>query len=127
MGFWIFMFMMDLLIPLTMIGFGKGFLKAVPREINAIYGYRTAMSMKNRDTWTFAHNYYGKLWYRGGVVLLPISVMVMLLVIGKSEDMIGTVGGILCGMQMVPLLLPIIFTEKALKRTFDKEGNRREK
>ena len=29
MGFWIFMLIMDLLIPFTMIGFGKMFLKKI--------------------------------------------------------------------------------------------------
>lgn len=31
MGFWIFMLIMDLLIPFTMIGFGKMFLKKSTR------------------------------------------------------------------------------------------------
>ena len=33
MGFWIFMLIMDLLIPFTMIGFGKIFLKKAPDQI----------------------------------------------------------------------------------------------
>lgn len=54
MGFWIFMLIMDLLIPFTMIGFGKMFLKKAPDQINYVFGYRTSMSMKNQDTWVFA-------------------------------------------------------------------------
>ena len=46
MGFWIFMLVMDLLIPVTMVFIGKRFQKKPPKEINGIYGYRTAMSMK---------------------------------------------------------------------------------
>ena len=34
MGFWIFMLLMDLLIPLTMIGFGRYFMKNTPKELN---------------------------------------------------------------------------------------------
>ena len=49
MGFWIFMLIMDLLIPLTMIGFGRYFIKKAPKEINGVFGYRTSMSMKNKD------------------------------------------------------------------------------
>ena len=49
------MVMMDLMIPLIMIVFGKVFLKNPPKEINLIYGYRTGRSMKNKDTWNFAH------------------------------------------------------------------------
>ena len=50
MGFWIFMLIMNLLIPATMIGFGRYFMKKAPKEINAVFGYRTSMSMKNKDT-----------------------------------------------------------------------------
>ena len=54
MGFWIYMLIMDLLVPVTLIGFGKYFKTKAPKEINAVFGYRTSMSMKNRDTWEFA-------------------------------------------------------------------------
>ena len=54
MGFWIFMLIMNLLIPFTMIGFGRHFMRKAPQKINGIYGYRTTMSMKNRETWEFA-------------------------------------------------------------------------
>ena len=43
MGFWIFMLIMDLLIPFTMIGFGKMFLKKAPDQINYVFGYRTSI------------------------------------------------------------------------------------
>ena len=49
MRFWTFMLLMDLLIPFTMIGFGKYFIKSAPKEINAVFGYRTSMSMKNNN------------------------------------------------------------------------------
>ena len=74
MGFWIFMLIMDLLLPFTMIGFGRYFMKKAPKEINSVFGYRTSMSMKNKDTWEFAHKYCGKVWYVCGMVMLPITV-----------------------------------------------------
>ncbi len=125
MGFWIFMLIIDLLIPVTMIGYGRSFWKRVPKEINAVYGYRTSMSMKNRDTWVFAHNYFGKLWFIGGVILLPISVIPMICFIGRTENVVGTVGGVVCFVQMIPLTGVIIPTQIALKKHFDKNGNRR--
>ena len=63
MGFWIFMLIMDLLLPFTMIGFGRYFMKKAPKEINSVFGYRTSMSMKNKDTWEFAHKYCGNTWH----------------------------------------------------------------
>lgn len=125
MGFWIFMVCVDLLTPLTMIGFGLYFLKAAPKEINGVFGYRTAMSMKNEDTWIFAHTYCGKIWYIGGIVLLPVSLVIMLMVIGKTDAVIGTVGAVLCLVQLIPLAGVIIPTEKALKRNFDEYGHRK--
>lgn len=125
MAFWIFMLLSDLLIPLIMLGFGKYSMKNAPKKINYIFGYRTSMSMKNKDTWMFAHNYCGKLWYRYGLLLLPTTTIGMCFVIGKSEDVIGNVGSIICCLQLIPLTISIFLTEKALKKTFDKNGNRR--
>ncbi|MDZ5253793.1 SdpI family protein [Clostridium sp. LIBA-8841] len=124
MGFWIFMMIMDLLIPITMIGFGKYFSEKAPREINNTFGYRTSMSMKNKDTWDFAHHYFGKLWVKMGYVVLIISIIGMLFLLKKDENTIGLWGGVLCAVQLVFMILPIIFTEKALKKNFDKYGNK---
>ena len=51
MAFWLFLTAMDLLIPAIMVGIGARFLKHPPKTINALYGYRTARSMKNQETW----------------------------------------------------------------------------
>lgn len=125
MGFWFFMLIMDLLIPFTMIGFGGYFMKKAPKEINAVFGYRTPMSMKNKDTWEFAHKYCGKIWYVCGLIMLPITIIFLLLTIGKNEDYVERVGGIICGVQLIPLIGSIFPTEIALKKNFDKNGKRR--
>ena len=126
MGFWIFMMITNVLIPLTMVGFGKYFIKNAPKEINMIFGYRTTMSMKNKDTWAFAHKYCGKLWLKLGYILLVASAIAMFVVIGKDENVIGSFGGIVCGVQMVFLIGTIFTTEKALRKTFDKDGNKKD-
>lgn len=123
--FWLFTLATDLLIPLLMIGFGKMFLHKPPRAINNGFGYRTKMSMKNQDTWQFAHHYCGKLWYWLGLIMLPLSVVPMLLVFGREIGTIGWVGTVICFAQVVPMVGAIVPTEMALKRTFDKNGTRR--
>ena len=105
--------------------FWKIFYEKAPKEINSVFGYRTSMSMKNKDTWEFAHKYCGKIWYVCGMVMLPITVIFMLLVIGKNEDCVGSIGGIICGVQLIPLIGSILLTEIALKKNFDKNGTRR--
>lgn len=125
MGFWLFMLAMGLLFPAIMIMFGAVFAKTAPKKINYIFGYRTDMSMKNRDTWEFAHKYIGKLWFRLGLLLIPITMIPMLFVIGRTENIVGAVGLVVSFINTVALIVPIFFTEKALNRNFDKDGNRK--
>ena len=125
MGFWIFMLAMGLLFPVVMILFGTMFMKSAPKRINYIFGYRTDMSMKNRETWEFAHKYIGKLWFRFGLLLIPITVIPMLFVISKTENIVGTVGLIVGFINTIVLIVPIFFTEKALNKAFDKDGKRK--
>ena len=120
MGFWIFMLVMDLLIPVTMVFIGKRFQKKPPKEINGIYGYRTAMSMKNKETWEYAHHCCGKLWYVSGLVMLLPTVIALVCVFGKGNDCVGTIGGIVC---MYPgWLEQFVSTERELKKRFDRNG-----
>ena len=126
MGFWIFMLVGSLIIPLTMIGFGSHFIKRAPKEINDVFGYRTSMSTKNNDTWVFAHHYCGKLWRAIGWTMLPLSICAMFLVLGKDTDIVGRFGGALLLIQCIFLIVPIIPTEMALRKTFDQYGNRKE-
>lgn len=125
MWFWIFMFICDLIIPLLMILFGRIMLKHPPKNINGIYGYRTSMSMKNMDTWNFAHRVCGALWWRIGWVMLVLSALIQLLFINKGVKTVGVMGGILCTVQCVILILSIIPVEKALKGNFHRDGTRK--
>ena len=117
---------MDLLVPCTAIGLGKLFLNKAPKNINYTFGYRTTMSMKNQDTWQFAHEYCGKLWFRLGLILLPFSMIPLLFTLGKEIETIAAVGTVVCFIQLVPLVGSIIPTEIALKKAFDKNGKRKQ-
>ena len=61
------------------------------------------MSMKNEETWRFAHEHCGRVWLR-----------------------VGLMGSLVCLAQLVPLIGAIFPTERALRREFDENGNRRE-
>ena len=124
-GFWIFMFIMCLLTPAVMIGFGKYFMKGGPKQINGVIGYRTHRSMKNQETWRFAHQYSGRIWHRSGLALLPISIVAMLFVYGKSVDVTGFAGLIIVIAQMIVMICAVPLTEAALKRNFDELGRHR--
>lgn len=75
MGFRIFMLIVVLLIPLTMLFFGWLLFKRTPKEINYVFGYRTKRSMRDEETWKFANQYFGKVWYLCGLLSAPLSVI----------------------------------------------------
>lgn len=124
MWFWWFMLGCDLLVPAIMIIAGWSMWKHCPKKVNMAIGYRTKRSMKNMDTWQFAHEYCGKLWWRIGWVMLALSVLVQIPNMHSSEDRIGTMGGILCTVQTMFLMFSIVPTEAALRRRFTKDGER---
>ncbi len=124
-GFWAFMLIMDLLVPCVMIGCGWLFLNRPPREINRAFGYRTALSMRNQDPWQFAHHYCGKLWFRVGWILLPLSAVPLPAVFGEDVQTVGMVGGVVCFVQLIPMIGTVVLVEAALKRTFDRDGKRK--
>lgn len=125
MWFWWFMFVCNLLIPVILIIAGRMMWKHCPKKINTVYGYRTKRSMKNMDTWRFAHNYCGRLWWKIGWFSLFPSVVVQIPFFESSEDVIGIVGGIICMIQVVILIASIFLTEAALKKTLNDDGTRR--
>lgn len=52
--------------------------------------------MKNMDTWKFAHDYYGRLCWKIGLIMLILSIVVHLPFYNEFDDYIGIVSGILC-------------------------------
>ena len=124
-GFYIYMLLTSLLIPVIMLVFGWIFHRQAPKKINVWYGYRSARSMKNEDTWVFAHQHIGRTWMLVGAVLLVISVIPMIAVYGKDDDTVSVVSLVLLFVQMLPMIMSLIPTERALKKTFDENGIRK--
>ena len=120
--YFILMMLVTLIMPLMMVGFGLLFMKNPPKSINSLYGYRTRRSTKNQETWDFAHYYFGKLWYKYGLISIPVSLFPFCLVIGKSDDAITMTTLIIMGLQSILLVVTIILTERALKTHFDETG-----
>ncbi len=122
MGFWIFMFCCTLLIPIIMIITGNSMRLGKFKTINSIVGYRTRRSMKNQQTWDYAHRECGLLWRRWGSTMLVLTVIAMLLFMGEDTDHIGVVGSVITVLQMIPLFLSIVIVEKKLREKFDENG-----
>lgn len=125
MEFLIVMLLCDCLIPLLVIGMGLLMYKCCPTRIGGSFGYRTKRSMRNMDTWRFAHNYVGKLWVNAGLVMLVPTVLAHIPLIYASESTIGWAALGIEMMQVIVLFWTIYMTERALKKAFDEKGNRR--
>lgn len=125
MWFWWFMFCCGLIIPVLAIIAGRMMWKHCPSEINEFIGYRINRSMKNDDTWKFAHSFCGKLWWIIDWIMLFPSGLIQIPFFNSTYNVIGIVGAIIVGIQLFVLILTIIPTEIALKKTFTDDGTRR--
>ena len=125
MGFWLFVTVMDLLVPAIMLYFGRRFQKKPPEKINHVYGYRTARSMKNQETWRFAHETCGRLWVRLGAVLLLLALAAAAMTFGSGVETAGIVSAAVVVVQVVVVIGSIVPVERALKRNFDDQGRKR--
>ena len=112
--------LMTLMIPLMMVSFGLYMKKGGPNKINMLFGYRTNMSMKNEDTWRFAHIYCGRLWVLLGLILLVISVAVGFFM--PHGTLAGWYMMILMAVQVVVMMMSIPIIESRLCKVFDKNG-----
>lgn len=124
--FWGVMFFVILLTPFAMMWMGWYFQTRSVHKMGTGSGYRTFRSMKNKDTWVFAHLYSGKLYDRIGQFSLIPSMIPMFFVFGKDINTIGMMTLLIVCIQQVLMIYPFFPTERALKRTFDKYGNRLE-
>ncbi len=122
---WIIIGATALFIPLLMLFVAIIFLKKTPNSINPVYGYRSRRSMKSPEAWRFAHYLCAKIWLFASLILLPLTILSMLLVLNKSEDIVGLVGTITLYVQLAVIVLSIIPVEIALKRNFDENGNKK--
>lgn len=111
--FW-FLFICNMLVPVTMLVLGYLF-KGIhfPKDVNALCGYRTSMSMKNEKTWKFANAYWGKICWRIGWGVALVTAFATILSYLAGEEIFNTTSIVLCMGQCVVLLVTIIPVESA--------------
>ena len=115
----------SLLVPVIVIITGRMMWKHYPKNVNGLIGYRTTLSMRNIDTWKFANEYCGRLWYRIGILMLIFSIIICLLFFKASYNTAFMASLILIAIQCIILVATIFPTENALKREFPEEERRR--
>ena len=91
--------------------------------MNYFYGFRTERSMKNKDTWRYAHLHQSKLLLISGTITI---IAVLLLMFYLKESFIRYIVYIVIAEIAVQIML-IPITERELKKTFNKSGKRIDK
>ena len=126
MSTWIATLINCVFLPLVMLAEGTFFVKCGgPKKISHLRGYRTRWAMLNEDTWRFAHRHCGRIWIVCGWVLLALSLITALCLLGQSDYVCGVACSVVFVVQLVVAVpVSVILTERALRRTFDKEGKR---
>ena len=119
------LFFCNLLIPVVVIVTGRIMWKHYPKNINGLVGYRTTRSMKNMDTWKFANDYCGRLWWKIGWIMIIPSALIHIPLYHSDKNTIGFAGLILVAIQCFIMIVSIYPTEKALKKHFNDDGTRR--
>lgn len=119
-------FIVNLIIPAVMLFGGYMMKTCPPRSISRWVGFRTALSMKNTDTWAFAHVCCGMVWWKTGWISLALSVLVQLPFAKAGEETLGMLALMMVLAQFIVLLGTVVYVQKELKRTFDECGRRRQ-
>jgi uncharacterized membrane protein len=109
-----------LMLPIILILFGIFLgIAGRPRKIRWWIGYRTSRAMKNQETWELANSYSGKLIMLSGFTALTFCIGAF--VYNDFMELVHWAWGA----QGVALIMSIILTEMALRKEFDKNGNKK--
>ncbi len=112
-------------IPLTLIIAGYLETYHYPKR-NWFVGYRSNMSTKNDETWAYANSECGKKMYKAGIVMLPISILIILLIYLISGDISEMPAMYIDICQIVIMIVLIVITEIDLRKVFNKDGTRKD-
>ena len=94
------------------------FAKYPPKKINDLYGYRTKRSMRNQDCWDFANRHSIRLIWKTSLLTCIVQAIGVILLDEGVALLTATI------VLVTTLIYSVYLTEKELKNTFDKEGNR---
>lgn len=113
-------------IPLLLIVIGKIFEKYPSKEPNIAIGFRTKLSMMNKETWDYAQRLFPKVWISLGRIMLPLSLIILFLLYSEDKDYTGNLVLILMLVQVVLMLCSILYVNLKLKAAFNSDGSRKE-
>lgn len=111
--------MVLLITGIIFIFFGFLLFKFPPEDINGIMGYRTSMSMKNKDTWDEGQRYGGMSMLVIGGINILLGIISYLAKGFLLNNLFQLLIMLLCAIIM------IVVDEIHLRKIFNKDGSRK--
>ena len=111
--------MVFLITGLVFILCGAILYKFPPKSINSMIGYRTPMSMKNKDTWDEAQRHSGKSMLVVGVItifLWALSYLLKGFLLSETFQLL---------VILIGAIIMIVVDEVHLWKIFNRDGSRK--
>lgn len=125
MGFWAFTLITNLIVPVLILLFGIHYSKnGAPKNIEGHSGFRSRRATKSWDAWVFTHKLAGKIWRVMGIIMIPVTVILMLFIIRLSIEAINIFGAVVFLIQGLTFAVSVIYVETQIKKNFNDYGVR---
>ncbi len=125
MGFWFYILITTLIVPVLILFFGLYYAKnGAPKNIDGHSGFRSRRATKSWDAWVFTHKKASKIWKMMGIIMIPVTIALMLLVIKLPVEAVNIYGAVLFLIQGIAFAISVIIVEKQIKKNFNDFGVR---
>lgn len=114
----------NMLLPLTMLGLGLMIWLTKP-GYGDMFGYRTTWSLKSKETWERAQGLFGKICTITYAVISFISLIAGIVPIIWKSDISGIIVCALYLVQFFSVFVVIGVTDGIVSREFNKDGTRK--
>lgn len=116
----------NMLLPLTLLGLGLMIWLTKPGYGDA-FGYRTTRSLKSKETWALAQELFGRICTRVYAVLSFLTLIsgVIPIILKADEIALSIVVMAVNLADSIALFVIIGIVDGKVKSRFDKDGNRK--
>lgn len=116
--------LLTLVVPFFMWRSGRTLRNGnVPYKKKKGVRYSTKRAKASEEAWTFANDLYFNMLRMSGINLGLISIVLFIIVVFKAEELLWTLVIVLLAVQLVAgWILPGLFTELFLRKSFDGQG-----
>ncbi len=116
------MYLLMLAVPVCAVVLGFMCWRCPPKGPTWAYGYRSRRARASTESWLFAQNLAGQIWYFLGLVMLIGSFLVVRKLSMENIESAFATASILIVVQLVLVCLCQLPTEYLLLRRFDRFG-----